>query len=65
MFINKGKIISPDNRELFGKFGGENNIIEKAIYKTNSKLYQVSCKKNKFHGKFIIKNKDEYPYYLN
>lgn len=64
LFIKKGKIIFPDNSELFGKFDGENNIIEKAIYKTNSRIYQGSFKKNKLHGKFIIKNKDEYPYYL-
>jgi hypothetical protein len=64
LFNGKGKIIFPDNSELIGNFDGKNNIIEKAIYNTNSRIYQGSFKNNKLHGKFIIKNKDGYPHYL-
>ena len=64
LFINKGKIIFPDQNELIGKFDGKNNKIENAIYNTKSKIYQGSFKNNKLHGKFIIKNKDGYPHYL-
>jgi len=63
LFNKKGKIIFPDNSELVGKFDGKNNIIENAIYTTNSRIYQGSFKNNKLHGKFIIKNKEGYPHY--
>ena len=63
-FNKKGKIVFPDQSELIGKFDGKNNIIEKAIYNTKSKIYQGSFKNNKLHGKFIIKNKDGYPHYF-
>jgi len=64
LFNKKGKIIFPDESELIGTFDGKNNIIDKAIYKTNLRVYQGAFKNNKLHGKFIIKNKDEYPHYL-
>ena len=58
-FNNKGKIIFPNKEELTGIFNPENNTITKAIYKTDTRIYQGSFKKNRLDGKFIIKNKEK------
>ena len=55
-FNKKGKLIFPNKNELTGLFNGNKNTIEKALYKTSTRLYQGSFKNNKLHGKFIIKN---------
>ena len=63
-FNKKGKIIFPNKDELTGIFNPENNLIEKAVYKTSTRLYQGTFKNNKLNGKFIIKNNENSPHYL-
>lgn len=63
-FNKNGKIIFPNKGELTGVFNGDKNTIEKAIYKSTTKIYTGSFKNNKLNGKFIIKNKEESPHYL-
>jgi len=71
IFNKRGKIIFPkEDYELIGNFKfskdkikGENYIIEKAIYKTKKRIYEGSFRNNKLHGKFIIKNTKDNPYY--
>ena len=63
-FNKKGKMIFPNKDELTGLFNGNKNTIEKALYKTSTRLYQGSFKNNKLHGKFIIKNNVNAPHYL-
>ena len=63
-FNKKGKIIFPNKDELNGNFNPERNTIEKAIYKTSTRIYQGTFKNNRFHGKFIIKNNEKSPKYL-
>lgn len=57
-------MIFPNKDELTGLFNGNKNTIEKALYKTSTRLYQGSFKNNKLHGKFIIKNNVNAPHYL-
>ena len=72
IFNTRGKIIFPDNKgELIGNFNfskdkirGGNYKIEKAIYKTQKRIYEGSFKNNKLHGQFIIQNTKNYPHYL-
>ena len=63
-FNGRGKIIFPNKDDLTGIFNGENNSIEKAIYKTSNRDYQGSFKNNKLHGNFKIKNTKDKPHYL-
>ena len=63
-FNKKGKIVFPNKDELTGTFNPENNTITKAIYKTSTRSYQGSFKKNRLDGKFIIKNNENCEHYL-
>ena len=63
-FNKKGKIIFPNKDELTGAFNPQNNTITKAVYKTSTRSYQGSFKKNRLDGKFIIENNKDCEHYL-
>ena len=63
-FNKKGKIIFPNKDELTGTFNPDNNTITKALYKTSTRSYQGSYKRNRLDGKFIIKNNKDCEHYL-
>jgi hypothetical protein len=64
-FHGKGFLEFPNNFTLHGNFSGDRHsyLIKAAIYTTNDKIYQGSFKNNLRHGKFVINNKEGYPFY--
>ncbi len=63
-FTKRGTIIFPSNNKLIGNFIMKENKIKNAIYETATRKYEGSFVNSRLDGRFIIKNKENSPYYL-